>query len=186
MKKTIAVIALILLFFGCAGLPRETPSCKTYNVTLPHSGEKVSLCVVEENYSGPSRKLIAEIKENDRQIRVESSYGGSSGGTRGTDEIRYSDSNIGYVFGWHHSENAAGYSYETLVYNCTRGDCGFRILLNYTKVQPDPEYAPACCEYMVINQTICFTNGLYLRTLSKKHVANETEISREQGTGCPI
>jgi hypothetical protein len=179
-KAFLALLALVLLF-GCSSGPTQCDPSKQYNVTLPHSGEKVVLCKIEEKLGQYSR-LVAEKKEADKYIKYEYSGGYSSGGGGAGSSISYSDSNIEYYVSYSNSGGGSR-DYHGEAYTCIRGSCGFPVLFNGTRMTFSDNWTNVSIE-----RTLCFSNGSYSKTTVQKpnkENAKETEISRDGGSGCP-
>lgn len=133
-----ASLAIFLFLAGCLGQQQ------TIVVTLPHSGENVTLLVtlnLPTPSGGNGGSLYAFSEDGSRSINYETSWHQSSGGGGASRKLTYTDANISYQVLTRISGRENWYY---TVYNCTRGDCGFHPVLNNTNYR---------------QQTLCFSNG---------------------------
>jgi len=166
-KKYCAAVLIfiaLLLAFGCCGAQNPVLSGlglvkNSENIVLPHSGEKVTLRIVDQ--------------QNDRYW---SAFTAVENGTGRTIVYEWSDGKYGGDSSLHYSDTLREYYVNTvrpatmpqrnITYKCVRGDCDefmdkIRFGDEYSKARSPQEY------YLLI----CFSNSTYIRT----YIENGTE-----------
>jgi hypothetical protein len=180
MEKLAAAIFMAVFLLGCtAPNAVQGSDCGEYQVLLPHSNENATICL-SVNESGPycNWKRLGRSESNERNITYFETGGCSSSGTSNLLQINYSSFSFDYSFIYDYSHHV-GYNFDTYNYNCTRGNCGFPVIYNYSTTNYNYENENKTFG----NVTMCFSNNTYSLMIGFDRDWNETTV--QFGAGCP-